>query len=95
MISHFNLQANALYLYSAGYNVSIFPTTGHGWKCSCVYIIYARAEGEIIMRVQEVDPLKALLTLDLAIELIELVTFTDQEKKYSLHHTNPFIFKNK
>ena len=32
------------------------------------------------MLVQEVDPRKALLTLDL--ELIESVTATDQEKRY-------------
>ena len=35
------------------------------------------------MLVQEVDPCKALLTLDL--ELIEQVTATDQEKRYDLH----------
>ena len=33
------------------------------------------------MLVQEVDPRKAVLTLDL--ELIESVTATDQEKRYS------------
>ena len=37
------------------------------------------------MLVQEVDPRKALLTLDL--ELIESVTATDQEKRYE--HSNP------
>ena len=38
------------------------------------------------MLVQEVDPRKALLTLDL--ELIESVTATDQEKRSDLHIVN-------
>ena len=42
------------------------------------------------MLVQEVDPRKALLTLDL--ELIESVTATDQEKRYNLHHLIVKVF---
>ena len=43
------------------------------------------------MLVQEVDPRKALLTLDL--ELIESVTATDQEKRYDFYHKNTSPFK--